>query len=115
MQMNSIKKGDVVFAVTEGGETSSVIGTILAASKFYSDSKIDEQNEHLYFVYNNPNEVLMPLDRSRIVLENNSITKIELTSGPQAITGSTRMQASTISTFVIGAMFEEAIYNILKA
>lgn len=28
---NHVRKGDVVIAVTEGGETSSVIGTILTA------------------------------------------------------------------------------------
>ena len=39
MENNGIKKGDVVFAVTEGGETSSVIGTILAAAEMYGDEK----------------------------------------------------------------------------
>jgi N-acetylmuramic acid 6-phosphate etherase len=31
LQQNEVKKGDVVISVTEGGETSSVIGTIQAA------------------------------------------------------------------------------------
>jgi N-acetylmuramic acid 6-phosphate (MurNAc-6-P) etherase len=31
LQENKVERGDVVIAVTEGGETSSVIGTILAA------------------------------------------------------------------------------------
>lgn len=39
MQNNGIKKGDVVFAVTEGGETSSVIGTVLAATEMYEEEK----------------------------------------------------------------------------
>jgi N-acetylmuramic acid 6-phosphate etherase len=117
LQSHHIQKGDVIFAVTEGGETSSVIGTILAETAVYEDKSketINEAKQHLYFVYNNPNNVLMPLDRSRSVLENDAITKISLPSGPQAIAGSTRMQASTISTFVIGAILEEAIYTILK-
>lgn len=42
LQTNEIKKGDVVFAVTEGGETSSVIGTILAATGFYAESSLEE-------------------------------------------------------------------------
>ena len=44
----------------------------------------------------------MPFQRSRKVLEEPGITKINLTTGPQAITGSTRMQATTIETFVVG-------------
>ncbi len=35
LQENQVKRGDVVIAVTEGGETSSVIGTILAAWRQY--------------------------------------------------------------------------------
>ena len=42
-QDNGIKKGDMVFAVTEGGETSSVIGTILTAAREYADD-ISEQD-----------------------------------------------------------------------
>lgn len=80
MQNHSISKNDIVFAVTEGGETSSVIGTILAASEYYTDP--EEARAHLFFVYNNPDEVLMPLHRSRSVLENEKITKFNLTSGP---------------------------------
>jgi N-acetylmuramic acid 6-phosphate etherase len=52
---------------------------------------------------------LLHLDRCRLVLEDSFISKIELCTGPQAVTGSTRMQATTIETFVIGIIFEEAI------
>jgi len=104
MQLYNIKKEDIVFAVTEGGETSSVIGTILAAWEMYEDK--DEALSHLYFVYNNPDEVLLGLNWSKSVLENDFITKIRLATGPQAVSGSTRMQASTISTFVIGVLLE---------
>ena len=31
LQENHVNRGDIVMSVTEGGETSSVIGTILAA------------------------------------------------------------------------------------
>ncbi len=108
LEDHGIHAEDVVFAITEGGETSSVIGTILAGAKQSSNEK------KLYFLYNNPNEVLVGLDRSRAVLENSSITKICLFTGPQAITGSTRMQATTSETFVMGMILEEAIYKSLK-
>jgi len=112
-----IKKGDVVFCVTEGGETSSVIGTILAALEQYgelNEEKINEAKNNLYFVYNNPDHLLLPFDRSRAVIENPAITKLNITTGPQAITGSTRMQATTSETFILGVVLEEALYRVLK-
>ncbi len=112
-----IERGDVVICVTEGGETSSVIGTVLGALEQYDAPGAGEQAEarrHLYFVYNNPDDVLRPLGRSASVLDNPAITKINLATGPQAITGSTRLQATTSETFVLGAVLEEAIARILR-
>ena len=113
-----VGKGDVVICVTEGGETSSVIGTVLAAlDQWKAGPGYDpaESRKKLYFVYNNPDERLMPFDRSRSVLDEPGITKINLTTGPQAITGSTRMQATTIETYVVGAIVETAIERVLAS
>ncbi len=112
-----IGKGDVVICVTEGGETSSVIGTVLAAlDDWKAGPGYDpaESRKRLYFVYNNPDDRLMPFERSRSVLEEPGITKINLTTGPQAITGSTRMQATTIETFVVAAVLETAVGRVLE-
>jgi len=112
-----VEKGDVVFCITEGGETSSVIGAILAAAEQYGEldqDKMDDAKNHLYFLYNNPDDVLRPFDRSRTVIENPAITMINLTTGPQAITGSTRMQAATSETFIMGVILEEGIFRMLK-
>lgn len=109
-----IQRGDVIFAITEGGETSSVIGTILAALGQYDSNGSGEEQGHLYFIYNNPDHLLLPFERSRTVLENKAITKISLFTGPQAITGSTRMQATTSETFVMGIILEQAIYELLR-
>ena len=116
LQDRGIRKGDVVICVTEGGETSSVIGTILAAHAQWAagpgyDPAASRKN--LYFVYNNPDDRLMPFERSRKVLEEPGITRINLTTGPQAITGSTRMQATTIETYVVGAVLEAAAARAL--
>lgn len=111
-----VAKGDVVICVTEGGETSSVIGTVLAAlDEWKAEPGYDpaESRKKLYFVYNNPDERLMPFDRSRSVLTEPGITKINLTTGPQAITGSTRMQATTIETYVVAAVVETAVERVL--
>lgn len=111
-----IEKGDVVFCVTEGGETSSVIGTILKALDQYGEltaEKSEEARRNLYFVYNNPDELLIPFERSRKVIENPAITKLNLTTGPQSITGSTRMQATSSEIFVLGSILEEGLYRFL--
>ncbi|MGB7296468.1 MAG: hypothetical protein WBC70_12845 [Candidatus Aminicenantales bacterium] len=111
-----VRRGDVVVCVTEGGETSSVIGTILAALdqwKEKGDYDPAETRKRLFFVYNNPEERLLPFERSRRVIEEPGITKINLTTGPQAIAGSTRMQATTVEIFVIGCALEEALERIL--
>lgn len=111
-----IAKGDVVICVTEGGETSSVIGTVLAGlDEWKAQPGYDpaESRKKLYFVYNNPDDRLMPFDRSRSVLTEPGITKINLTTGPQAITGSTRMQATTIETYVVAAIIETAVERVL--
>jgi N-acetylmuramic acid 6-phosphate etherase len=116
LQDHDIRRGDVVICVTEGGETSSVIGTILAALGQYGtlDEKTARQaRSNLFFVCNNPVPALLPFARSASVLDNAAITHIDLTTGPQSITGSTRMQATTIETFVVGVILEEALDRLL--
>jgi N-acetylmuramic acid 6-phosphate etherase len=110
-----IQKGDVVICVTEGGETSSVIGTILAALDEWKEGGLydpAETRKNLFFVYNNPDDRLLPFLRSRRVIEEPGISRLNLTTGPQAITGSTRMQATTIETFVIGSAIETAVERV---
>lgn len=117
MEDHGIKRGDMVFAITEGGETSSVIGTILAASAQYgtlTEASLRQARENLYFISNNPEETLRPFERSRSVLDHPAITKINLTTGPQAIAGSTRMQATTCETFVMGIILETGIQACLS-
>jgi len=90
---------DLVVAITEGGETPFVIGTAMAGV---------DAGARTYFVYNNPDNVLC-FARSQKVLEDPRIDKLNLTTGPMAITGSTRMQATTIEMLVVGAALERAL------
>jgi N-acetylmuramic acid 6-phosphate etherase len=85
---------DLLLASTEGGETPFVIG---AANKA---AEVSTRNP--YFLYCNPDEVLMPILRSKEVIENKKIKKMNLTIGPMAISGSTRMQSSTALMLGIG-------------
>jgi N-acetylmuramic acid 6-phosphate etherase len=123
---HGIRKGDVVIEVTEGGETSAGIGTVLGALDQWKFVEGEGGNQpvagydpaeaakYLFFVYNNPDSVLLPFERSRQVIEQPGITKLNLTTGPQAITGSTRMQATTIETFVIAHAVQEAVERVLE-
>jgi N-acetylmuramic acid 6-phosphate etherase len=106
---NKINANDIVFAVTEGGETSAVIGAIEYASSLKSNN-----SNKLYFVYNNPDEILKNYTRSNNVLLNDNISKINFTTGSQAIMGSTRMQATTSQTYLIANIIQTALYQVLK-
>lgn len=108
LQDNGIVADDVVFAVTEGGETSAVIGTARRGAEIN-----DNDAGKTWFVYNNPDEVLLPFERSRTVIEHPGITKINLATGPQSITGSTRMQATTTSLYALGVVMEDALRHVL--
>jgi N-acetylmuramic acid 6-phosphate etherase len=97
---------DVVFAITEGGETSFVIGTAWQGV---------DAGAKVYFIYNNPDDVLSQhVRRSREVIEDPRIEKINLTTGPMAITGSTRMQATTIQLCVLLTVLEMVLRDLLK-
>jgi N-acetylmuramic acid 6-phosphate etherase len=98
--------GDVLVAITEGGETSSVIGAAWQAL---------EAGAQVFFAYNNPSEVLAAhVERSRRVIADPRIVKLDLSSGPMAIAGSTRMQATTVELLVIGAALEMALDRHLR-
>jgi N-acetylmuramic acid 6-phosphate etherase len=95
-----VSSKDVVFAITEGGETSFVIGTAWQGV---------EAGAKVYFVYNNPDEILREhVQRSREVIDEPRIEKINLTTGPMSITGSTRMQATSIQLCVMLTILEMA-------
>jgi N-acetylmuramic acid 6-phosphate etherase len=97
---------DVLVAISEGGETSSVIGTIRQAQ---------EKGATVFFVYNNPSHILARhVERSRQVIEDSEVTKLALFSGPMAVAGSTRMQATTFELLAVGAALEIALAGVLK-
>ena len=100
-QLNS---ADLMIALTEGGEISSVIGTMKEAV---------ERGVSVYMLFNNPKDLLIQkFERSRDVLCHPDIIPIELTTGPMGLTGSTRMQATTIGLLMVGIAMEEAFSRI---
>jgi N-acetylmuramic acid 6-phosphate etherase len=101
-----VSSKDVVFAITEGGETSFVIGT--ASAGVAAGAKV-------YFVYNNPDDILCAnVERSREVIQDARIEKINLKTGPMAITGSTRMQATSIQLCVMLTILEMVVCDLIE-
>ena len=97
---------DVLIAITEGGETSSVLGTVAEALDV--DAKA-------FLLFNNPADILSKhIERSRAAIENPDVTVLDLYCGPMAIAGSTRMQATSSEQLVAGAMLEKLLSRILR-
>jgi N-acetylmuramic acid 6-phosphate etherase len=83
------KDGDLLVGITEGGETPIVIGAVNEATKI--------SKRKPFFLYCNPDDILCSVaERSKTVIQDPAIVKINLTVGPMGITGSTRMQSSTV-------------------
>ena len=98
--------GDALIAITEGGETPFVIGTAWEAL---------DRGMPTFFVFNNPAELLRKrVERSRELLDDPRVTAIDLCTGPMAVAGSTRMQATTIELAVVGAALEDALLAHLR-
>lgn len=89
---------DMLIAITEGGETSSVLGTLLEAV---------ERGARGFLLFNNPADLLAErLERSRQAITDPRVTVLDLFCGPMAIAGSTRMQATTSEQLIAGSMLE---------
>lgn len=96
--------GDLLISCTEGGETPFVIGATETAARLSSNKPC--------FLYCNPDEVLyQSVRRSRRVIEDRNVIKVNCDVGPMAITGSTRMQASTVLMAVAGI----SLFNSFKS
>ena len=89
---------DMLVAITEGGETSSVLGT--AAEALDSGCKV-------FLLFNNPAKLLCEhLKRSKDIIEAPRVCVLDLYCGPMALAGSTRMQATTSEQLIAGAALE---------
>lgn len=90
--------GDLLIATTEGGETPFVIGATERAAALSKNPP--------WFLYCNPDaQLVLAAARSKRVIENPAIRKMNLAVGAMAVAGSTRMQASTVLMAAIGFAF----------
>jgi len=98
-------EGDMLIAITEGGETSSVLGTVEEAA---------DRGAKVFLLFNNPVSVLAEnIERSKRAIEDPRVTVLELYCGPMAIAGSTRMQATTAELLIAGAALEIILSRII--
>lgn len=105
IEKEGVKKGDVLLALTGTAETSTVIGAAL---------KGVEKEADVFFIYGVPlDSNILSIKRARGVLLNKKIHKINITTGPMAITGSTRMQSSTMQQLTVTSALEIALSRYL--
>jgi len=101
-----IGEGDVLVGLAECGLSASINGSVLEAQ---------ERGCTTYYLYCNPNEILVEhLDRVRVVFKNKKIIKISLFVGNMAVSGSTRMQVTTVELLAAGAAMEVAATRWLE-
>ncbi|MBR2721078.1 MAG: sugar phosphate isomerase [Lentisphaeria bacterium] len=105
-----MKKGDILVAITEGGETSSVLGTVKEFTSIGGKA---------FLLFNNPAEILKNhLERCREAITNPLVTVLDLSCGPMALAGSTRMQATTSEQLVVSCALEvvaDRLYHTEKS
>jgi N-acetylmuramic acid 6-phosphate etherase len=97
-QLNDLgfSENDLLVSTTEGGETPFVIGATEEAARV--------SRRQPYFMFCNPPELLAKTaERSRRVLENSRIRCVSFATGPMALAGSTRLQASTVLMLAAGS------------
>ncbi len=94
-------QGDLLIAITEGGETPYVIGTVLGALALSG-------TQDPWFVFCNPTQVLCDtVERSREIIQTPRVKSLCIPVGEMALSGSTRLQAATVQMFAVGlALFK---------
>ena len=106
IQDAGVGPGDVVIALAECGLSASINGSAIEA---------DIQGCATYYLYCNPQEVLSQhLERCRAVFERENIVFMPLYVGQMAVSGSTRMQVTTVELLVAGAALELAAMSWLE-
>ena len=100
-----VGEGDTFVAITEGGETSSVLGSLKYAA---------EHGAKCFLVFNNPADLLRGhLDRCREAIDNPKVTVLDIYCGSMSLAGSTRMQATSSEQLLCSCALEAALCRIL--
>ena len=101
----NVGEGDTFVAITEGGETSSVLGTLKYAA---------EHGAKCFLVFNNPADLLRGyLDRCREAIDNPKVTVLDIYCGSMSLAGSTRMQATSSEQLLGSCALEAALVRMM--
>ena len=101
----NVGEGDTFVAITEGGETSSVLGTLRYAAA---------KGAKCFLVFNNPAYLLKArLDRCREAIDNPKVTVLDIYCGSMSLAGSTRMQATSSEQLLASCAMEAALCRVL--
>ncbi len=92
--------GDVLLGLSECGLSASINGSVVEADSIGCTT---------YYLYCNPKEILYEtLERCRKVFDRKTVIQMPLYVGNMAVSGSTRMQVTTIELLVAGVALEMA-------
>ena len=104
VQEMGMGENDMLVAITEGGETSSVLGSVFEAL---------DCGSRVFLMFNNPADLLAEhLERSRKAIRDPRVCVLDLYCGPMALAGSTRMQATTSEQLVAGGALESVMCRL---
>lgn len=106
MQVDELEptSDDLLIGVTATGETTSILGSAIHASK---------KGAHIYMVVcSDPRTMIGKMERVDKLYLRDNVDVIYMPCGAMAITGSTRMQSSTIEMSVIMAAFEIVLAEV---
>ena len=98
-----IREGDLLIGVTATAETTSILGTAMEALRCGGNV--------MMVVCTDPKSVMPRLERAKQVFSHPNTDYIYIPCGGMAVTGSTRMQSSTIEQSVIAAALEMVLVN----
>ena len=100
----NVISGDLLIGVTATAETTSILATAYRASTRGASVCM--------VVCSDPNKLLGKMERADRLYNRENVDVVYLPCGPMAVTGSTRMQSSTIEQTVMATAFEAALCAI---
>ncbi len=100
-----VKKGDLLIGVTATGETTSVLGT--ASYALNVGAKV------YMVVCTKPESIINKLERAKIVYGHENCRNLYFPCGGMAVTGSTRMQSSSLEQAAISVALEMTLASML--
>lgn len=95
---------DILIGITATGETTSTVGSAIAAARTGA--------EVFMLICVDPAPAMQRLERCRELYTHPNVTVLSMPVGGMALTGSTRMQSSTVEMLMAGAALESALADL---